>query len=45
MYEDTLIGTADGAVRFVTDVDLPNVKINADIGNLIRLHRRSSTGR
>ena len=39
MYEDTLIGTADGAVRFVTEVDLPNVKINADIGNLIRLHR------
>ncbi|MBB3998533.1 sugar phosphate isomerase/epimerase family protein [Aureimonas pseudogalii] len=39
MYEDTLIGTADGAVRLVTDVDLPNVKINADLGNLIRLHR------
>ncbi|WP_245414963.1 sugar phosphate isomerase/epimerase family protein [Aureimonas flava] len=39
MYEDTLIGTADGAVRFVTDVDLPNVRINADIGNLVRLHR------
>lgn len=39
MYEDTLLGTADGAVRFVTEVDLPNVKINADIGNLIRLHR------
>lgn len=39
MYEDTLVGTADGAVRLVTDVDLPNVKINADIGNLIRLHR------
>ena len=39
MYEDTYIGTADGAVRFVTDVDLPNVGINADLGNLIRLHR------
>lgn len=39
MYEDTYLGTADGAVRFVTDVDLPNVKINADLGNLIRLHR------
>jgi sugar phosphate isomerase/epimerase len=25
-------------VRFVTEVDLPNVGINADIGNLIRLH-------
>jgi sugar phosphate isomerase/epimerase len=39
MYEDTYIGTADGAVQFVTDVDVPNVGINADIGNLIRLHR------
>lgn len=39
MYEDTYIGTADGAVRFVETVDLPNVGINADIGNLIRLHR------
>lgn len=39
MYEDTYIGTADGAVRFVEAVDLPNVGINADIGNLIRLHR------
>ncbi|MFX9649778.1 TIM barrel protein, partial [Acinetobacter baumannii] len=39
MYEDTYIGTADDAVRFVTDVDLPNVGINPDIGNLIRLHR------
>lgn len=39
MYEDTYIGTADGAVRFVTDVDVPAVGINADIGNLVRLHR------
>lgn len=39
MYEDTYIGTADDTVRFVTDVDLPNVGINADLGNLIRLHR------
>ena len=39
MYEDTYLGTADGAVRFVTDVGLPNVGINADLGNLIRLHR------
>ena len=39
MYEDTYLGSADSAVRFATDVDLPNVKINADIGNLIRLHR------
>ena len=39
MYEDTYLGTADSAVRFVTDVGLPNVGINADIGNLVRLHR------
>jgi sugar phosphate isomerase/epimerase len=39
MYEDTYIGTADGAVRFVNDVDVPVVGINADIGNLVRLHR------
>ena len=39
MYEDTYSGTADGAVQFVTDVDVPAVGINADIGNLIRLHR------
>jgi len=39
MYEDTYIGTADGAVRFVNDVDVPSVGINADIGNLVRLHK------
>ena len=39
MYEDTYIGTADGAVRFVNDVGVPAVGINADVGNLVRLHR------
>lgn len=39
MYEDTYLGTADDAVRLVTDIDLPNVKINADLGNLLRMHR------
>ena len=39
MYEDTYLGTAESAVRFVSDVGLPNVGINADLGNLIRLHR------
>jgi len=39
MYEDTYLGTADSAVRFVQDVDCPNVGINADLGNLVRLHR------
>ncbi|WP_210507963.1 sugar phosphate isomerase/epimerase [Naasia sp. SYSU D00057] len=39
LYEDTFFGTADSAVRFIQDVDLPNVGINPDLGNLIRLHR------
>lgn len=39
MYEDTYLGTADGAVQFLTDVDHPNVGLNPDLGNLIRLHR------
>ncbi|CAM3577135.1 sugar phosphate isomerase/epimerase family protein [Paracoccus nototheniae] len=39
MYEDTYLGTAPEAVRFVTDVDHPSVRLNIDIGNLIRLHR------
>ncbi|EPE95085.1 sugar phosphate isomerase/epimerase family protein [Rhizobium grahamii] len=39
MYEDTYLGSADSAVRFVEDVGLANVGINADLGNLIRLHR------
>lgn len=39
MYEDTYVGTADDAVRFIRDVDLPNVGLNPDLGNLIRLHR------
>jgi sugar phosphate isomerase/epimerase len=39
MYEDTYLGTADGAVRFATEVDLPNVGLNCDLGNLVRLHR------
>jgi len=39
MYEDTYLGTADSAVRFVTEVDHPAVGLNPDLGNLIRLHR------
>lgn len=39
MYEDTWLGTASDAVAFVTDVDHPAVRLNVDIGNLIRLHR------
>ncbi|MFV0375012.1 sugar phosphate isomerase/epimerase family protein [Microbacterium sp.] len=39
LYEDTYLGTADSAVRFVQDVALDNVGLNPDVGNLIRLHR------
>ncbi len=39
MYEDTYLGTADSSVQLVQDVALPNVGLNPDIGNLIRLHR------
>lgn len=39
MYEDTYLGTADSAVSLVTDIGLPNVGLNPDIGNLVRLHR------
>lgn len=39
MYEDTYLGTADDAVRFVDDIGHPAVGLNPDLGNLIRLHR------
>jgi len=39
MYEDTYLGTADSSVRLVTDIDCPAVGINADLGNLVRMHR------
>lgn len=39
MYEDTLLGTADACVRLITDVDLPNVGLNPDVTNVLRLHR------
>lgn len=39
MYEDTYLGTADSAVRFISDVNAPNVGLNPDLGNLVRLHR------
>ncbi|MBK5239471.1 MAG: sugar phosphate isomerase/epimerase [Actinomycetales bacterium] len=39
MYEDTYLGTADSAIRFVETVDLSTVGLNPDVGNLIRLHR------
>lgn len=39
MYEDTYLGTGRSAVRLVEDVAMPEVGLNADTGNLIRLHR------
>jgi len=39
MYEDTYLGTADSAVRFVTDVGHRAVGLNPDLGNLQRLLR------
>jgi sugar phosphate isomerase/epimerase len=39
MYEDTLLGSADSAVRLVQDIAHPSVGLNPDLGNLFRLHR------
>lgn len=39
MYEDTYLGTADSSVRLVEAIGLPEVGLNPDIGNLVRLHR------
>lgn len=39
MYEDTLLGSADSAVRLVQDIDSEQVGLNPDLGNLFRLHR------
>ena len=43
LYEDTFVGTPDGAVQFIKDVDRPNVGVNPDVGNLVRLHRPVQT--
>lgn len=39
MYEDTYVGTADGAVAFLEEVDHRACGLNPDIGNFVRLHR------
>lgn len=39
MYEDTLLGTSESSVDLITAIDLPNVGLNPDIGNIVRLHR------
>jgi len=39
MYEDTYVGTADGAVRFLEEVGHEACGLNPDISNFVRLHR------
>ena len=39
MYEDTHVGTSDGAIRFLEEVGHDACGLNPDIGNLVRLHR------
>ena len=39
MYEDTYVGTADGAISFLKEVGHDACGLNPDIGNFIRLHR------
>lgn len=39
MYEDTLLGSAESAVRLVHDIGHSAVGLNPDLGNLFRLHR------
>jgi sugar phosphate isomerase/epimerase len=39
MYEDTLLGSSESAVRLVTDIDSPSVGLNPDLANMYRLHR------
>ena len=44
MYEDTYLGTADGAVTFVTEVGLANVGISPTSATWCACTARSSTG-
>jgi len=39
MYEDTYVGTCDGAVAFLEEVGHEACGLNPDLGNFIRLHR------
>lgn len=40
LYEGTLLGTAESAVRLLEEIGHPNVGLNPDIGNLVRQHRQ-----
>jgi sugar phosphate isomerase/epimerase len=39
MYEGTYLEHAQASVDFVEEIGLPNVGLNPDIGNIVRLHR------
>ena len=39
MYEDTYVGTSDGAIQFLEEVGHEACGLNPDIGNFVRLHR------
>lgn len=39
MYEGTYLGTSESSVDLVRAIDLPNVGLCPDIGNIVRLHR------
>ena len=39
MYEDTYVGSADGAISFLEEVGHEACGLNPDIGNFVRLHR------
>lgn len=43
MYEDTYLGSADGAVRLLEDIDSDAIGLNPDVGNLLRLNRPVDT--
>lgn len=38
LYEDTFLGSAAEATRFIDDIGEPHVGLNPDLGNLIRRH-------
>lgn len=38
LYEHTFLGTSASAVQLVEEIGLPEVGLNPDIGNLVRLH-------
>lgn len=41
MYEDTLLGSSESAVRMVEEIGLDSVGLNPDLANIYRLHRNT----